>query len=202
MRLWKRISELLVSHKLILANNAQIVQLDQSGKEQPFSGGGVEGLTATGLELNRTSDVSERLVDFAATTAVTIDDHDGRTILMGAAATEVSATLPAATGSGARFRFVIGANNSESYIIDAETNPSVFVGTIMTAKTDDSPFPSATPWVATVGDAFVKVDMNSTTTGGNPGDWIELEDIDTGIYQITGCTTSSGSIQSPFVGGL
>ena len=84
------------------------------------------GHTATATEVNRTCDVSGRLVAAGGTLAVTEAAHDGKTILLDTAAGSVC-TLPAATGSGARFRFVISViATSNSHIIKVTGNDVMY----------------------------------------------------------------------------
>src|SRR5882672_2916055 len=61
---------------------------------------------ATATEINRATDVSARLVTAGATLAVTEALHDMKTILLNSLGGSVC-TLPASTGSGARFRFKV-----------------------------------------------------------------------------------------------
>ena len=43
------------------------------------------------------------------------------------------------------------------------------------------------------------ITLNGTTTGGvNKGDWVELEDIASGIWGVTGLLTGSGTEATPF----
>lgn len=200
MQLWNTRDILTITRKLRIAFGASIVQLDQQGNETPFEAG-VPGLTATATELNRTSDVSERLVTVAVDTDITIEEHEGRTVLMNSAvATEL--TLPAATGSGAKFRFIVAANNTNGYTIDVGTNGAILQGIATMTRTDDSPAPTLAPYSAGVGDSLNQVVLNGTSSGGRDiGDLVELEDIAENVYVVHAVLTNVGAGSSPFAGG-
>src|SRR5262245_1626443 len=82
------------------------------------SANGTSTLLATVAEINRVADVSTRLVSLtAASVPITVADHEGKTLVLNRAA-GIAATLPVATGSGARYRFVVGTTASGgSYVI-------------------------------------------------------------------------------------
>jgi hypothetical protein len=155
----------------------------------------LDGVTATTAELNRVADVSGRVVTAITTLAVTELAHDGKTIVLALLAGFTS-TLPAATGSGARFRFVVGiVNTTNSYIIKVTGN-DVMYGNIIGNSTGDTP-DLAQPW-PTAADSDT-VTLDGTTTGGAAiGDWIEFEDIAADKWAVRGVVTQSGTEATPF----
>lgn len=156
------------------------------------------GVTATATELNRAADVSGRLVAAGGTLAVTEALHDGKTILLDTAAGSVC-TLPAATGSGARFRFVVSVDaTSNSHIIKvAASTDDLFLGSLLQTDTDTTDTLISMPALA--GDTFDTITFsNDGTQGGLPGDIIEVEDIAAGTWAIFGHVNGSGSVATPF----
>lgn len=170
-----------------------------SGGELDVESGGALKLAgvsvdATALELNRACDVSARLVAVAVDTAITVAAHEGRTLVMGGAGSARTFTLPAAEGTGARFRFLVGAVNTSNYLIKVSDATDTIDGTVLT-RSDDS----AAVLGYTAGASDDTITLNGTTTGGAAiGDWIELEDIAANQWAVRGVTTSSGSEATPF----
>jgi hypothetical protein len=152
----------------------------------PFTGVDLSGLLATADEINSTSDASTREVLAGATLAVTQALHDGRTIRVPA----VSAiTLPAFTGSGARYRFV-GAVTATAVTITA-TAAELFGNAFLIS--DNS--------AAVVGfnaAGSTTITMAGTVNGGIKGWIVEIEDVATSIGIVRMNTLASGSEQSPF----
>jgi protein-arginine kinase len=71
-----------------------------------------------------------------ASTTLTQELHDGQTIGFNALA-GLTVTLPAATGTGMKFRFYVAVlATSNSYIIQVANATDFFVGEIMGARTD------------------------------------------------------------------
>lgn len=152
-------------------------------------------LTATAAELNNACDVSARIVAIDVSTSITQATHEGKTLLMGGAGSARTHTLPAATGSGALYRFVVGAVNTSNYLIKVTGN-DVMCGNIITNSTSDTP-DLAQPWPAAADSDTIT--LNGTTTGGVAiGDFIQLQDIATDKWLVFGITTSSGTEATPF----
>jgi hypothetical protein len=151
-------------------------------------------IDATAAEINRAADVSARLVAAGSTLAVTAAAHDGRTILLDTAAGS-TCTLPASSGSGARFRFVISTvATSNSHIVKVANATDVMSGVILAANDTDG---SASAWeTAATSDTIT---LNRTTTGSTiKGEWIELEDIATGFWAVRGVIAATGTEATPF----
>ncbi len=154
-------------------------------------------LTATVAELNRATDVSTRVVGLAVDTAITEALHEGRTILMTGAGAARTFTLPAATGGGGRYRFVVGQVNTSNYIINAVVGTDLFEGIIIGASTTDSATDAARTWLSGATDDSIL--LNGTTTGGVAiGDWVELEDLSATGWFVRGMVTQSGAEATPF----
>jgi hypothetical protein len=154
-------------------------------------------VTATAAELNRAADVSGRIVTLIATGAITEALHEGKTLLLTVAGASATYTLPAATGGGGRYRFVVGEVNTSNYVIKSVAGADVMQGTIIGASTTDSATDAARTWRAGTTDDTVT--LNGTTTGGvDIGDWVEFEDISATAWAVRGFVTQSGTEATMF----
>lgn len=136
-----------------------------------------------------------RIRTLTASTTITAEQHDGQTLLMGASGAALTFTLPAASGTGARFRFRVSVVNTSNYVIQVANSTDVMAGGLM-ANTDDASNAVQGFETASTSDTIT---LNGTTTGGvNLGDWIELEDIKSGVWGVTGIITCSGTEATPF----
>lgn len=151
-------------------------------------------LSATPTEVNRTCDVSARAVLAGSTLAVTEALHDGKIILFDQAAGSVC-TLPAASGSGAIFKFatfVLATSNS--HIVKVANGTDIMVGSIVTTDAADN---SNTVFSTT--STSDTITLNRTTTGSvRIGEMIELIDIKTGFWAVRGNTVGTGGDATPF----
>lgn len=153
------------------------------------------GILATTAELNRATDVSTRIVSLTTTpVTASIASHEGKTVVLNKADT-LAVTLPAASGSGARFRFIVGiAASGGSYTIATAPTTDVFAGIAL--GTDDDGVP-ANSW-ATASNSN-KITMDGSTQGGKVGDIVEIEDIAAGVWAITNMRlTQSDTEATPF----
>ena len=136
----------------------------------------------------------------AATLTVTADAHAGRTINLNRAA-GVTATLPAATGTGNVYTFVVQATvTSNNDIIKVANGTDFMVGTAFfdgdDAANAANGFTTAnTGTVATESDTIT---MNGTTTGGIKGALVTVRDIATAIFQVQMFSAASGTEATPF----
>lgn len=151
------------------------------------------GITATVAEINRSSDVSARIVNLtAATLAVTELAHDGKVITVNKA-DGTAITLPAATGSGTKLQFIIGTTITS-------------VGTTIKVTGDDTM--TGTAWVAQdaadtvvafeAGATADTITLNGTTTGGLKGDSVELIDIAADLWWVRVMAAATGTEATPF----
>lgn len=153
------------------------------------------GINATAAEINRAADVSARMVTLSGATSISEATHEGKVCLMTGTGSSLAQTLPAATGGGARYMFVVGAVNTSNHVIKVTTN-DVMYGNIITNSTGDTP-DLAQPWPTAVDSDTIT--LNGTTTGGAAvGDWVECIDIAADKWLVRGVTTSSGSEATPF----
>jgi hypothetical protein len=129
-------------------------------------------LLATVAEINRVADVSTRLVAAGATETITVAGHGSRTTLLDTAGGSVC-TLPAATGTGEVFEFVVSVRPSGgSHIIKVASASDFMAGQIHMIDLDSN----AVTGYAGDGSADDTITINNTTTGGAIGDRILLRD--------------------------
>lgn len=151
--------------------------------------------SATFAEIARVADVSARLVALTGSTSITVAAHEGRICMLNGTGAAYTQTLPAASGSGARFTFVVGAVNTSNHII-ATDGTGTYYGNIFTNSTTDTPDLSQ-PWPSA--GTNTKITLNGTTTGGQAvGDHITVIDIASNKWLVLGFTTTSGTEATPF----
>jgi hypothetical protein len=163
--------------------------------------GSVVGITAyvlggssTSAEIDRACDVSARIVNVTASTlALTEAAHDGKTITLNRAA-GIALTLPAASGSGARFRLFVGTTiTSNSITIKVANSSDTMVGAAVQAADGGS-----TANIFEAGGTDDTITFNGTTTGGIKGDWVELEDVAANLWRVNVFGSATGAEATPF----
>ena len=152
---------------------------------------------ATFAELNRVADVSGRIVAGGSSLSVTEALHDGKTVLLDTAA-GTTITLPASTGGGARFRFLVSTvATSNSHKIQVANSSDTMTGMIMTVS-DDAGFP-VKGYTADATAGADTITLNRTTTGSTvKGEWIELEDYAANKWAVKGMIAATGTEATPF----
>lgn len=144
---------------------------------------------------------SGRLSTLTANT--TLDDsYDEKTIMLNATA-GLTVTLPAATGSGVSYRFmVLALATSNSYIIQVASGTDYFMGEILGARTDsgNAVLGFAAANSGTVSTNSDTITLNRTTTGSvNVGEWIEVRDVATATWFVRGNLSATGAaFATPF----
>lgn len=159
----------------------------------------LDSLTSTQAEIIRATDVSARIVVITASLSITEALHEGKTCVLREAGGNalVTCTMPAATGGGGRYRFVVDEVNTSNYVIKSVAGADIMRGTLIGASTTDSATDAARTWTAGATDDTIT--LNGTTTGGvTRGDWIELEDIAADGWAVRGVITQSGAEATPF----
>jgi hypothetical protein len=122
------------------------------------------------------------------------DIHANGPILLFAVAAGATVTLPASAGSGDRYRFHVHTTiTSNSAKVQVANSTDVMQGSILTNSGADN---TISGWeTASTSDTIT---LNGTTTGGLKGDYIELEDVATGFWRVTGITSGTGTLATPF----
>lgn len=156
-------------------------------------------VTATGLELNQSSDISERFIAGGSSLSATVAAHNGKIIKLDTAA-GTTVTLPAATGSGAIFRFVTTViATSGSHIIKVANASDTMQGFAILADTDSS---GATFMFMCAADSDTMT-MNRSTQGSvTIGETVEVIDIATNKFQVRGFLSATGNPATPFTAGV
>ena len=132
-------------------------------------------------------------VNAGATLSLTAASNNS-TILLNQAAGSV-VTLPAATGSGNRFRFIttVVLTSNFNKILAASVSDFV-IGTITTQVAAGTCTGFQSPLATNH-----SIRTNATTTGSaGVGEWFEVEDIGANLWQVFGMTFSSGSVATSF----
>lgn len=123
----------------------------------------------------------------ASTFAPLASQHTGAVLLLNRAA-GVTVTLPAATGSGAKFMFIVGTTVTSNSDKIQVTGDDVMTGTaIFAADAGDTAV-----MFETASDSDT-ITLNGSTTGGIKGDSIEVIDIaaDTWWVRVMGSATGT-----------
>lgn len=161
---------------------------------------GTTNLAASTAELNRAAQLSTRVVTVApggsdSTLTVTAAAHDGRTVVIDNATKSAIVTLPAATGSGARYKFFIGTsitNGAGNSITFTATGAHLFGNAFVFS---DNAAQAAIGWPAA---GSTNITFNGTTTGGLKGDIVEIEDVATSKLLVRVCCRQTGTEATPF----
>jgi hypothetical protein len=143
-------------------------------------------------------DLQNRVVDATdATLAVTAHAHEGKIITLNRAA-GVTATLPAATGSGHKYTFIIGTTaTSNANVIEVANSTDVMDGSL-NIQADTDVDGTTKVWMAEVGDDTMTF-AGAATTGGIVGGRIECIDYASGFWTCTAYTISGGGSEAtPF----
>lgn len=124
---------------------------------------------------------SARKIVAGSTLAVTALAHDENTIYLATASGSVL-TLPAATGSGTRVKVIVTVKpTSNAHIIKVANSSDTLTGSVNLLDNDAN---AQTAYAASGTDDTLT--WNGTTTGGQVGDWVELEDIAANVWAICG----------------
>ena len=123
-----------------------------------------------------------------------INSYAGNDIIFSIAGAQ-TVTLPAATGSGRKYRFIVGVTATGSKVIQVANSTDEFAGIVYQVDTDTGDALVAYPAVAS--DNYDTVTLNGTTTGGLAGDVIEVIDVAAGLYAISGDTAGTGTVATP-----
>ena len=154
----------------------------------------LDGALVTATELNRAADVSTRLIAAGGTLAMTEAAHEGKIICLDTAAGSV-VTLPASTGGGAVYRFVVTVTaTSNSHVIKVANATDEMRGYVV-QDSDTATAPNI--WWAADNDDTIT--LNRTTTGlAAQGEYFEIVDALLNHYMVQGYSQASGTEATPF----
>lgn len=125
----------------------------------------------------------------AAAATLTEREHSGKNINLNLAATQ-TITLPKATGSGALFPLFVGITATGDKIIQVANSTDVMAGSVIVDGTTSTMFQTAS--------TSDTITMSGTTTGGILGSQLELQDVASGVWRVTGVLNGSGTEATPF----
>lgn len=128
----------------------------------------------------------------AATLTVTRDDHANRVVTLNRAA-GIAVTLPAATGSGDTYKFVVGATVTSNTTTIKVTGDDTMTGLALVANDTDA----SVSGFETAADTDT-ITLNGSTTGGIKGDIIELIDIAADLWHVSVRSSATGTEATPF----
>ena len=157
-----------------------------------------DGILALAAEINRICDKSASVVVAnGSTLAVTEALHGDRIIVFGKT-DGTTVTLPAATGTGNKYTFIISiAATSNANIIKVANATDVMDGSLNIQQDDDADG-DLKCWMAEVGDDTITL-AGAATTGGIVGTKIEIIDYAAGYFHAMVYSISSGGSEAtPF----
>lgn len=159
----------------------------------------VAGNTATAAEITRSADASARIVVVAAsatTLSLTVTQHAERVVLVNTDSTYgFTGSLPAATGSGAKFTVINNFPQTQGSIIVAANGTDVVKG--ISVNIDATGAGSSKAFWSTATDD--KITFDKTVSGGGVGgDMVEAWDSAANIWTVRVLQIGSGSIATPF----
>lgn len=137
----------------------------------------------------------------AATLTLTAAEHSNRTVMLNRAA-GIAVTLPAATGSGAKFTLKVGTTFTANATIKVPNATDYMRGKVYTLSDGAAAVlgyaTSNSGTVGTESDTITLYTAASNTTGGIVGDTIVLEDTGAAVWSVLGHTQSGGTEATPF----
>jgi len=157
-----------------------------------FNGTVKTGNLAPGAVDGQLAAQSKLLALSKATVTLTEVDHAEKILVLDRAA-GVTVTLPASSGKGAKYTFIVKtAVSSNSDIIKVANTSDSFVGRALACADGGN---GVNGWEVTAGDDTIT--LNGSTTGGYAGDTIELIDIG-GKYAVNAYLNQTSTEATPF----
>lgn len=132
----------------------------------------------------------------SATLTVTAAEHAGKTIALNRAA-GIAVTMPAATGTGNVYKFVVATTFTGAATIKSVVGTDVMIGhAIMGNNTDNT----TVRWPALSSDTFDTIDLlgTSNSTGGIEGQVIVMTDISATEWLVEIVGDAAGTEATPF----
>lgn len=182
------------SKAVVVGTNKEVDTLVIADGGLKLGSGAGTAVTATAAELNRTCDVSGRMVAAGGTLTLTEASHEGKIIALDTATGSV-VTLPTSTGGGAVYQFVVTVTaTSNSHVIKVGNATDEFRGFVI--QDSDTATAPNTWWAADNDDTIT---LNRTTTGlAAQGEYFTIIDALSGHYMVQGYSQASGTEATPF----
>jgi hypothetical protein len=170
-------------------NNIERIVVDSLGTL--YQNGGK--INASGGEIDRACRLLTRNVNVTTSTlTVSTSSHDSKTVSLNRAS-GIAVTLPAATGSGTRLKFIILTTITSNTTTIKVTGNDVMIGNAIICNDTDN----SVSGFETEADSDT-ITFNGSTTGGIRGDIVELEDIATDTWFVKVVGSATGSEATPF----
>jgi hypothetical protein len=164
-----------------------------------FTIGGT-AVTATGAEINQVAKSSTKVGVAAGSTKTLTSANNNQTINLDTLTGSV-VTLPAASGSGVKFKFLVTVlATSASHKIQVANASDFMIGMITTMSDDPATVKAfAAANSGTVSTNSDTITLNRSTTGSVVvGEWLEVEDVAANTWAVRGLTASTGTEASAF----
>jgi hypothetical protein len=159
----------------------------------------LDGVTATAAEINAAADVSANAAVAANgdTLTVTAAAHAGKVVAFGKTS-GTTVTLPAATGTGNIYRFVISVTATSNANIIKVANATDVMDGSLALQQDTDVDGTLKLWRADAGDDTMTF-AGAATTGGIVGGYIQCIDYAAGFWSCQAWTQSGGGSEvTPF----
>lgn len=132
----------------------------------------------------------------ASTLTVTAALHAGRTIVLDRAA-GIAATLPAASGTGNKYRFFVKTTFTGASSIKSVTGADIMVGHARMGNNSDN---TTVDWQSVAASTNDTIDLFGTanSTGGIEGQVVELEDLAANLWGVEIAGDAAGTEATPF----
>jgi len=126
-----------------------------------------------------------------ATVSITEGAHAGQRVILNRAA-GITATLPDATGSGARYEFILLADATGDHVIEVANAGDTMMGVAYLGND------SAGASCFYTADTSDTITLDGTTTGGLKGARVLVDDIAADTYSVMVYSEASGTEATPF----
>jgi len=168
--------------------SADVLAIGQKGSESD--------ITATPAEINRVADKSAKVVTVSGDTTLTMANYDSK-IIVAMHTSGVTATLPAATGSGFECTLIAGVTlTGGNNVLQVANATDVMDGSIALGVDDDGEGATGFSWMAEAGDDTLT--MNGSTQGGVAGDSVKIIDYKAGFFKVSAELQQNGTSATPF----
>lgn len=139
--------------------------------------------------------LEKRPVAGGSTISVTEKAHGARIIKLDTLA-GTTVTLPASTGSMAKFKFIVTVlATSNNHIVKVANSSDVMIGMLLELSDDAANVAKGWPALA----ASDTITLNRTTSGSTVvGEWFEVQDIAVNQWHVSGVIAATGTEISPF----
>jgi hypothetical protein len=134
---------------------------------------------------------SNKPLPFTAAFTANRHIHDNRALVINAAA-GIAVTLQAATGSGARYKFILGTAITSNSTTVTRAGSDVMHGFAVVEDSGDSTASDATVFPATSATIF------TFPNGAAAGNFVEVQDVASGVWSVIGYLSGQTDPATPF----